>query len=117
MRHTHPLHTHSLTHSLTHTLTLFTHTHSHPPHTLHSHTHSVYDDPTPGAKAPVTLLPGYSSYHLWVEGRGREGDGEEGEGTVVLGTVSIAPEISWITMDTKICDIFMVSKLVLRVGK
>ena len=37
-----------------------------------------------------------------------EAGGEDGEGTVVLGTVSIAPEISWITMDSKICDVFMV---------
>ena len=62
----------------------------------------VYDDATPGAKAPVTLLPGYASSFP-----GYGGD-EEGEGTVVLGTISIAPEISWITMDTKVCDIFMV---------
>ena len=75
----------------------------------------VYDDTTPGAKAPVTLLPGYSSCYSFYEMDGREGgmetvEGErEGEGTVVLGTISIPPEISWITMDTKICDIFMVS--------
>ena len=67
---------------------------------------AVYDDPTPGAKAPVTLLPGYSSSY---SDYGVTGGCDEGEGTVVLGTISIAPEISWITMDTKICDIFMVT--------
>ena len=69
---------------------------------------TVYDDPTPGAKAPVTLLPGYHS--SFSDGYGVVGGSDEGEGPVVLGTVSIAPEISWITMDTKICDIFMVRK-------
>ena len=33
------------------------------------------------------------------------------EERTVLGTLSIAPEISWVTMDTKIGDIFMVSVL------
>ena len=65
----------------------------------------VCEDASPGAKAPVTLLPGYASPF---PGYGSVREEEEGEGTVVLGTVSIAPEISWITMDTKICDIFMV---------
>ena len=63
----------------------------------------------------MTLVPGYTSNVSYrgseeEEGwRGGGGGGEEGEGTIVLGTVSIAPEISWITMDTKICDIFMVT--------
>ena len=35
--------------------------------------------------------------------------GECSEGTVPLGMLSIALEASWVTMDTKICDIIMVS--------
>ena len=31
------------------------------------------------------------------------------EGGLILGTLSVAPETSWVTMDTKIGNIFMVS--------
>ena len=35
--------------------------------------------------------------------------GESSETNFPLGTLSVAPEASWVTMDTKICDIFSVS--------
>jgi len=64
----------------------------------------VFEDPSPGAKAQVILQPGYVGYH-----GNTMGDHGDGEYMAVLGTLSLAPEVSWVTMDGKICEIFMVS--------
>ena len=66
----------------------------------------VYDDKMPGAKVSVVLQLGYDT--IYSETVERE------EHQFPLGTLSIAPETSWVTMDTKICDIFMVSEVVNR---
>jgi len=62
----------------------------------------VFEDPSPGAKAQVILQPGYVGYH-----GNTMGDHGDGEYMAVLGTLSLAPEVSWVTMDGKICEIFM----------
>jgi len=64
----------------------------------------VFEDPSPGAKAQVILQPGYVGYH-----GNTMGDHGDGEYMAVLGTLNLAPEVSWVTMDSKICEIFMVS--------
>ena len=64
----------------------------------------MFEDPSPGAKAQVILQPGYVGYH----GNSMDDRGD-GEYMAVLGTLSVAPEVSWVTVDGKICEIFMVS--------
>ena len=97
----------------------------------------MYDDDSPGAKVKVLLLPealdapsgpgvNDSGYHGDAFSRqlinqlsshrdsiGSHSDcsstGESSETNFPLGMLSVAPEASWVTMDTKICDIFSVS--------
>ena len=93
-------------------------------------------DETPGAKVKVLLMPEVlevpsgpnvndSGYHGDMFSRqlssgthhrdsiGSHSDcssqGESSEGGYPLGVISIPPEVSWVTMDTKICDVFAVS--------
>ena len=63
----------------------------------------VFEDSSPGAKVQVVLQTGYVGYH-----GNSMGDPGDGEHMAALGTLSLAPEVSWVTMDTKISDIFMV---------
>ena len=95
----------------------------------------MFDDNSPGAKIKVVLQPEVldtPSTGPGVNDSGYHGDallrqlsshrdsigshsdcsstGESGEGNFPLGMLSVAPEASWITMDTKICDIFTVSR-------
>lgn len=99
---------------------------------------AVFDDSSPGAKVKVLLMPEMldmpsgpgvndSGYHGDTFSRqlsnqlgsshrdsiGSHSDcsstGESNETNFPLGMLSVAPEASWVTMDTKICDIFSVS--------
>ena len=98
----------------------------HPPHFLSA----VYEDCGPGAKANVLLQPDSYNFHgndsgyhgdtlssrhssgrdsLSSEDSSSHGNVDESEtGEIILGEISIAPEHSWVTMDTKISDVFMV---------
>ena len=97
----------------------------------------MFDDASPGAKVKVLLQPEVldtpsgpgvndSGYHGDIFSRqlssqlgghrdsiGSHSDcsstGESSETNFPLGMLSVAPEASWVTMDTKICDIFSVS--------
>ncbi len=89
---------------------------------------TVYTDESQGAKVNVYLQPEIENQVATSNDSGFYGEGlsrhssnsselhrdsvssEEGsEGRLVLGTLSVAPETSWVTMDTKIGNIFMVS--------
>ena len=95
----------------------------------------MFEDSNPGAKVKVHLQPEVldipsgpgvndSGYHgdafsrqlssgMHRDSIGSHSDcssqGESTESSFPLGTLSVAPEASWVTMDTKVCDIFMVS--------
>ena len=97
---------------------------------------TVFEDTSPGAKVKVLLVPEMleTTSGLGVNDSGYHGDnfsrqlssglhhrdsigshsdcssqGESSEATYPLGMLSVAPEISWVTMDTKISDMFAVS--------
>lgn len=95
----------------------------------------VFEDTTPGAKVKVYLQPEVldtpsgpsvndSGYHgdafsrqlssgMHRDSIGSHSDcssqGESSETSFPLGMLSVAPEASWVTVDTKICDILTVS--------
>ena len=99
----------------------------------------MYDDPEPGARAEVILFidtnegtkapandSGYygdlfSRHGIPSNKWGRESvgscdsgnHGDDGTEQFILGTLSISPEISWVSMDSKVADIFLVSSAVL----
>ena len=57
---------------------------------------SVYEDHNPGSPVQVILQVGCSDEEAELE-------------DVILGTLNIAPTLTWVTMDTKITEIFVVS--------
>ncbi len=91
--------------------------------------YAVYIDESPGAKVKVYLQPELDepipvvndSGFYGGDGLSRHSSNSSGlhrdscssdivtEGGLILGTLSVAPETSWVTMDTKIGNIFMVS--------
>ncbi len=89
---------------------------------------AVYLDESPGAKVKVCLQPELEDPVAMSNDSGFYGDGlsrhgsnnsglhrdscssDNSDANLVLGTLSVAPETSWVTMDTKIGNIFMVSR-------
>ena len=90
----------------------------------------MFQDEHQGVKTKVILQPEFDSYGIGNDSgfhsdvlsphsstsssihrdsvSSHSDDGEVGGKPLVLGMLSVAPEISWVTMDSKICDIFMV---------
>ena len=56
---------------------------------------SVYEEEGPGVSVTVELHPSYKS---------KEND----DGKITLGSLKLQPDVSWVTMDNKICEIFKV---------
>ncbi len=94
---------------------------------------AVYDDPEPGARAEIILFidtnesrpapANDSGYYGDILGRNKwnrdslassvssdsGNNGDEACEQFILGTLSVAPEISWVSMDSKVGEIFHVS--------